>query len=698
MSEVGRKGSCIAAALLMLWASSLNVSTAFGPADSTSAYAPWIQTGPDDLTSDNASKVENTAYDGEAFLRPVWEDFSTSNGPRSMAGHSPIYDTLNKEVSVFGRYREAILGDELTALPCAIPDSDIFTTMLEYQGYLYIGSANPSNHAYIYRYDPVADVCIKWQDARVYFVYSSGKYGGVAFWGNRGRKGLATGPLLYFNGTTFGTIPGNVWFSSTGASGWIEDFHVFNNRLYASGTIMKGLPESSNNFFVKYCDNAPCLSSSDWHWTDVSPGNIGYLDDGAELEEFKGDLYLATYDPASVLKYDTSTNTWWHVLSGALDGNTPGFRGGYGIFGLANYSGYLHAISYRYGWHWKSEDGISWSGVNLSYEIMTRAFLFENRMYAGGTDASGYYIIAYDGTSWSEFAYGSTYFRYFAMCEDRMCTTSGNQVLQTKGVVQTRPSRALRVTLSGSELEDVTINWDLSFDDGMGSKSVTGYKIFRSETYDPGGLGYQLMAFLPNGTSEFIDILAGEGNPDSYFYRVCSVDVNNTTCAKNQGAKFTRPLSEGPNLVSIPLIQSKDSIGEVLKTLKFDKAWTYDSPATEWETYMTFKPYGGELKTINHTKGIWVNVTGNCNLTVAGLVPQNTSIHLGAGWNLVGFPSFNSTYTVSDLKAAVNSDRVEGFDPSSIPYHLSMPADTEVLQAGYGYWINVPADIDWVLS
>jgi hypothetical protein len=353
----------------------------------------------------------------------------------SLSASAKAHNSLMGEDSDFAEYGTltSVSGDELPALPCPIPEADIYTTMLEFQGYLYIGSASASHHSYIYRYDPTTDECMKWKDAGVYFVYSSGKYGGVAFWGNRGTRYATTGPLLYFDGTTFGTIPGNVWFSSTGLSGWVEDFEVFNDRLYASGTICTSTPENSNYFFVKYCDNAPCLSASDWHWTDTSRGNIGRIDDGTELEEFNGDLYLATYDTASVLRYYTSNNTWWHSLSGAVDGDTAGMRGGYGIFGLVSYGGYLHAFTYHYGWHWKTQDGISWNYVDLPYEILTRAFVFEDRIYLGASDNSGHYVITYDGSSWSVFVVGSTHFRYFSVYGNMLWTTAGNQVYQAGG-------------------------------------------------------------------------------------------------------------------------------------------------------------------------------------------------------------------------------------------------------------------------
>ncbi len=266
-------------------------------------------------------------------------------------------------------------------------------------------------------------------------------------------------------------------------------------------------------------------------------------------------------------------------------------------------------------------------------------------------------------------------------------------------VVPHQPPTVLDATLNGKDLENVTIYWSLSPDDGMGSESVIGYEIYRSTIYDPNGLGYSVISSLPNGTSEFIDVLSGEGDPNDYFYRVCSVDLGGfISCAKDQVGKFTRPLTSGVNLVSIPLIQSDEGVETVLQTLNFDKAWRYDSNMANWKSYATSKPYRGDLISINHTIGIWVNVTNECNLTVAGLVPSSTPIKLRPGWNLVGFPSFNSSYIVADLKAKTLAKTVEGFDSSNSPYFLRLSASTDKLQPGFGYWVRVEFETSWIVN
>ena len=273
---------------------------------------------------------------------------------------------------------------------------------------------------------------------------------------------------------------------------------------------------------------------------------------------------------------------------------------------------------------------------------------------------------------------------------------TNNVATANMNVISLGPPTVTQAVLSGIDLKNVTINWSLSPDDGNGSMTVTGYSIYRNMTYDSNGLGYSLFATVPNGTSTFIDIGAGEGDPNNYFYRVCARDVNNTTaCSRTQAGKFTRPLAMGPNLLSIPLIQSDESVMKVLQTVEFDKAWIYDPLSEKWKWHMTFKPYKGVLQFINETQGFWVNVTIECNFTVAGLVPIETSIHLSKGWNLVGFPSFQGNCTIAELRAAVTAERVEGFDILSDPYHLRALSDTEFLQTGFGYWIEARSESVW---
>jgi hypothetical protein len=260
------------------------------------------------------------------------------------------------------------------------------------------------------------------------------------------------------------------------------------------------------------------------------------------------------------------------------------------------------------------------------------------------------------------------------------------------------PPVDLNAVLSGIEAVDVTLSWSLSLDDGAGFGNVVRYDIYRGTSWEGSGASYLLHASVSNGTSSFDDMAAGEGDPNDYFYRVCAASsANLSSCDAHQAGKFTRPLSPGPNLVSIPLIQSNESIDTFLQTVEYDRAWHYDSSSQKWRWHMTFKDYRRGLWNVNHTIGIWVNATEDSNLTVAGVVPARMTIHLYEGWNLVSFPSFNASYTVYDLGMDTAAVRVEGNDPTP-PHHLRVLGNAEVLLAGCGYWVKVEADVSWTVD
>ncbi len=257
------------------------------------------------------------------------------------------------------------------------------------------------------------------------------------------------------------------------------------------------------------------------------------------------------------------------------------------------------------------------------------------------------------------------------------------------------PPEMLDASLSGPGLGDVTISWSRSEDDGAGENDVARYDIYRS--MDHGG-PYQIVGnVISDGSPTYQWTCAGcgEGDPNDYFFYVVANDSVLSTPSPNKAAKFTSQLSIGPNLVSLPLIQTNESTAHVLQTACYDVAWSYDSLSRKWKSYAMGNVHR-TLQRLHHSVGIWINVTHDSNLTVAGIVPAQTWIQLHAGWNLVGFPSFNVTYTVADLKAEAGAARVEGYDLAP-PYFLRVLADGETLQAGHGYWVKVDMPVVWVV-
>ncbi len=249
------------------------------------------------------------------------------------------------------------------------------------------------------------------------------------------------------------------------------------------------------------------------------------------------------------------------------------------------------------------------------------------------------------------------------------------------------PPRDLDAYLSGWDYENVTIAWNISWNDGQRANDVSGYEIYRAVTYDKDRIGYSLLGSTPNQTREFVDVSSGEGDPSNYFYYVCAVNgTGNLSCSAGQVGKYTKTLLMGPNLASIPLVQLNDDIEKVLQTVSFDMAWSYDSQIQEWTSYVKTKPYSKGLRRLNHTMGFWVNVTAASNLTVAGKVSKEVHIRLAPGWNLIGFPSF-TTISLGDMQQDAPILRGEAFDPVGDPYHLLHMMESETMLPGEGFWL-----------
>jgi parallel beta-helix repeat protein len=260
------------------------------------------------------------------------------------------------------------------------------------------------------------------------------------------------------------------------------------------------------------------------------------------------------------------------------------------------------------------------------------------------------------------------------------------------------PLTKLSAELTGQRFENVTVSWNLTWPNGDVSLNLTRFDVFRSDSYNESRSGYQLLASVSNDTFAYLDLKAGEGNSSNYFYYVCAVNKTNVShCSLDQVGKFTRALDAGWNLVSVPLIPSDWRTANVLQTTTFDQVITYDALDFDdhWKEYYRMKMYN-DLPEMDVFKGYWVHVMSDCNLTVAGLVPTVTRIRHAAGWNLVGYPSFTNLTFESALEGKL-WDSVEGFDNSSIPFHLKELSRLDMMTAGQGYWINFSTGGVWTV-
>jgi hypothetical protein len=162
------------------------------------------------------------------------------------------------------------------------------------------------------------------------------------------------------------------------------------------------------------------------------------------------------------------------------------------------------------------------------------------------------------------------------------------------------------------------------------------------------------------------------------------------------------PLDLGWNLVSLPLVQSDNSLDKVLASIagKWDCVQAYASLASEsWKSNITTRPTAlNNLDSLDRLSGFWINVVeAGVILHVTGEVPGSTMIPLYAGWNLVGYPTLNDTMTVGNALWGTGADRVEVCDALD-PYRLREVGSTYIMKPGEGYWVHVVADTNWVVD
>jgi outer membrane protein assembly factor BamB len=420
------------------------------------------------------------------------------------------------------------------------------------------------------------------------------------------------------------------------------------------------------------------FTTGDWVWASAAIG-------------IDGTIYFGSSDHRVYALNPDGTEKWSYLTEGEVKYTSPAI-GRDGTIYVGSFDHKLHAIN--------PDGSQKWNFTTGDRVRSTPAIGSDGSIYFGSDDGNIYSINS-DGTEkWrlttgdqvrSSPAIGSDGTIYVGSLDGKLYAIGNSS--------RPLPPILLDGTLDGLSHQNVAVSWALSPDDGSGLKSIVAYDIQRSLTYESSGIGYGVIATAANGTTEFVDVLAGEGDPNNYFYRVCGVTLaGNTSCAIDQAGKSTRVLSKGPNLVSVPLVQSNESIERVLQTLQFNRVWKYDSVASKWRSYMTSKPYRGELRVVDHSMGVWINVTEESNLTVAGIVPLKTDIQLLPGWNLVGFPSFDQQYLVGELVIDTGAMTIEGFDSSASPYFLRTLFSGDIMRPVFGYWVEVKSEIVWVVE
>jgi hypothetical protein len=272
------------------------------------------------------------------------------------------------------------------------------------------------------------------------------------------------------------------------------------------------------------------------------------------------------------------------------------------------------------------------------------------------------------------------------------------------------------MTSSGESITaDNWLNWTLSGDDGAGANDVVQYNIYRANSAAGPWNAGALVQTVANGVATWTDVMRGQPDGINWWYVVRAVDdagnVDTNTNAVPEiatAASWTNiTVVAGWNLVSVPIAGPTtlpaalaDKVGGVVWT----RAMWYDptNAVDKWKQYNTaWASTMNDLTAVDNTRSVWLYVTtiGDGQICVGGTgysTPTTTAVQLRAGWNMVGFPSDDTTYTVANLKSACPTVTiVEQFNSGQTYLTLAM-ADANTFASGKGYWIyNSGADTVW---
>ncbi len=174
------------------------------------------------------------------------------------------------------------------------------------------------------------------------------------------------------------------------------------------------------------------------------------------------------------------------------------------------------------------------------------------------------------------------------------------------------------------------------------------------------------------------------------------------------GSTSELALRPGWNLVSLARQPGNPAPASVFSGAA-SRVFAYDAcDATDhWKVWDPANPSGSDLSAVNPKLGLWAEAPAAVNLPVAGTEPATTTIHLCAGWNLIGAP-FSQDRSVTGALSSIQGKyaRVFGYDAADPAdpwevYDVAAPAWANTLQVfepGKGYWVFATVETDLVLS
>ena len=164
-----------------------------------------------------------------------------------------------------------------------------------------------------------------------------------------------------------------------------------------------------------------------------------------------------------------------------------------------------------------------------------------------------------------------------------------------------------------------------------------------------------------------------------------TTDNGTFTCGTTTPSEetFSKPLYEGWNLISLPLVPDDTSVSAVLSTVSYDAVYRYNATSKQFESDDVMNP----------GTGYFVNVTEDCTWEYSGTSYTSANVPMEHGLNMVGW--LNCSKDVSALSSISDKYRyvarwnatAEKFEV----YNSVAPAafnDFQKMDRGTGYFIS----------
>ena len=158
------------------------------------------------------------------------------------------------------------------------------------------------------------------------------------------------------------------------------------------------------------------------------------------------------------------------------------------------------------------------------------------------------------------------------------------------------------------------------------------------------------------------------------------------TCGEPLDAEtFSKPLYEGWNLISLPLVPEDSSAGAVLSGVSYDAVYRYNATSKEFESAGVMDP----------GTGYFVHVTEDCTWEYSGTPPYNSmGLSLEQGLNMAGW--LNCSKDIGDALSSISGKYyyVARWNTTAQKFEVYNPAapsvfnDFPTMDRGTGYFVS----------